>query len=66
MLLEWSAPALLGIAALAAVTFFYRLGLALRLYLRFDRPWATVFAAQIIVALTTVLILLWVFVASYP
>ena len=50
----------------AAILFVYRLATAIGLYLRFDHPWATMLATQIVVALLVAIGLAWQYVATYP
>jgi hypothetical protein len=51
-----TATTLLAAAAIALLT-FYRLARAYRLYLKFDHPWATAAASQIILLLLTAVVL---------
>jgi hypothetical protein len=55
---NWYFVTLFAVAILAALTFFYRLVIAIRLYLRFDHAWATALATQVIAALVATIILL--------
>jgi hypothetical protein len=42
-------PFILLAASMAAIVTFYHVGCAYRFYLKFDRPWLTIAASQVIV-----------------